>query len=183
MWGRSEGLNRRFLRRFLKSQGGAAAVEFALVAGPFFFVLGTICETGLMLFTEYVLQNSVQEGSRAVRTGQVTTTLGGLKMTEGQFKAIVCGSVKVVVDCNTGVTVYVNSANNFAELETVVASPILVGPGGSAAFKPGGQLKSAAVIATYDWDFAFPFMDFLGNIAGGSKRRIHGMAVFRNEPF
>ncbi len=39
------------------------------------------------------------------------------------------------------------------------------------------------MIATYDWDFAFPFMDFLGNFGDGSKRRIYGLAIFRNEPF
>jgi Flp pilus assembly protein TadG len=64
MWGRSKGLMRRVLRRFGKSQSGAAAVEFALVAGPFFFVLGTIAETGLMLFSEYAIKNSVQARPR-----------------------------------------------------------------------------------------------------------------------
>jgi hypothetical protein len=39
------------------------------------------------------------------------------------------------------------------------------------------------VVATYDWDFTFPFMDFLGNIQGGSKRRLGGIAIFKNEPF
>ena len=71
MWG---WLNRRLARkakRYGKSVRGATAVEFAMVAGPFFFVLGSTCETGLMLFTEYVLQKSVQEAARLVRTGQV----------------------------------------------------------------------------------------------------------------
>jgi Flp pilus assembly protein TadG len=183
MWSRTKGIRRGLLRRFLKSQTGAAAVEFALVAGPFFFVLGSICETGLMLFTDYLLQNSVQEGARVVRTGQVTMTDGSLKMSESEFKAIICDSLSLIVDCDATVTVYVNSANTFAELQSNVADPITVGPGGSIGFTPGGQLKSAAVIATYDWDFTFPFMDFLGNIDGGSKRRLYGLAVFRNEPF
>ncbi len=50
-------------------------------------------------------------------------------------------------------------------------------------FLPGGQKVAATVIATYDWDFAFPFMNFLGNVFDGEKRRIYGIAIFRNEPF
>jgi Flp pilus assembly protein TadG len=44
------------MRRMIKSEKGAAAVEFSLVAFPFFMVMGCICETGIMLFTEYSLQ-------------------------------------------------------------------------------------------------------------------------------
>uniref|UniRef100_UPI00112F141F TadE/TadG family type IV pilus assembly protein n=1 Tax=Escherichia coli TaxID=562 RepID=UPI00112F141F len=70
----------RKLARWRRSESGATAVEFALVAGPFFYVLGCICETGLMLFTEYVIQNSVQEAARLVRTGQVSTSDGTVTM-------------------------------------------------------------------------------------------------------
>ena len=42
-----------------KSEDGAAAVEFALVAFPFFMIMGCICETGIMLFTEYSIQAGV----------------------------------------------------------------------------------------------------------------------------
>ena len=188
MWGHKGKPRRGLLKRFAKSPDGAAAVEFALVAGPFFFVLGCIAETGLMLFSEYVLQNSVQEAARSIRTGQVTTTDGAEKMTDAQFKALICDGVNIIIDCDSYVTVYVNSAATFAALETTMADPINVGvkPDGTIdppTFTPGGQLRPAGVIATYDWDFTFPFMDFLGNISGGNKRRLHGLAIFRNEPF
>ena len=39
------------------------------------------------------------------------------------------------------------------------------------------------MIATYDWDFVFPFMDFLGNIDSNKARRLQAVAIFRNEPF
>lgn len=188
MWGQGRKPRRRLLKRFVKSSGGATAVEFALVAGPFFFVLGCIAETGLMLFSEYVLQNSVQEAARHIRTGQVTTTDGTKKLTDAQFKALVCKNVSIIINCNAYVTVYVNSAASFAALKTAMANPLTVGVKADGTkdpvtFTPGGQLKPAGVIATYDWDFTFPFMDFLGNVSGGSKRRLHGLAIFRNEPF
>ncbi len=182
MWGRSEGLNRRFLRRFLKSQDGAAAVEFALVAAPFFFVLGSIAETGLMLFSEYVIQNAVQGAAREIRTNQVTFEDGTLKKTEAEFKTMFCGSLTSLIDCEGAVTVYVDSDNDFASLEAAMPDFIAIGSGGPSSYVPGQPLDAVGVVATYDWDFAFPLMDFLGNIDGGSKRRLHGIAIFRNEP-
>lgn len=178
----------RKLGRFRKSDDGATAVEFALVAGPFFFVLGCICETGLMLFTEYVLQNSVQEAARMVRTGQVSAGDGTIIMSATDFKTKICEEVSIVIDCDGGVNVYVNNAANFAALTTTMADPLSVGVSNAGAkytvvYQPGAQLRAATVIATYDWDFAFPFMDFLGNIRDGQKRRLYGLAIFRNEPF
>lgn len=188
MWGRLKSWRGEGLRRFFKSERGATAVEFALVSGPFFFVLGCICETGLMLFTEYVLQNAVQEASRQVRTGQVTSTDGTQLMSAADFKTSVCNNVKLLIDCAGHVTVYVNSAATFAALQTAMDDPLNIGPSSSGTayttvFTPGGQLMAATVIATYDWNFVFPFMSFLGNIDSNSARRIYGLAVFRNEPF
>lgn len=178
----------RKLSRLRRSESGATAVEFALVAGPFFFVLGCICETGLMLFTEYVIQNSVQEAARLVRTGQVAAADGSVTMSSGDFKVQICVEVSVILNCESKVSVYVNNAATFASLTGTMADPLAVGTGsdGSAytpVYSPGAQLRAATVIATYDWDFAFPFMSFLGNFRGGEVRRIYGLAIFRNEPF
>ena len=52
------------LGRFKRSQGGATAVEFALVAAPFLYLLMAIFETGLMLFSEYVIENGVAKAAR-----------------------------------------------------------------------------------------------------------------------
>lgn len=179
---------RRWFKPFFKSQEGAAAVEFALVAGPFIFVLGCICEAGLMMFTEFVLQDSVQEAARRVRTGQVTAADGTLLMNAGTFKSLICEQVSLMGDCAGGVTVYVNSAATFAALKTATPNPLSIGKKldgttSGSVFTPGGSLKATAVIATYDWDFKFPFMSFFGNINDNSTRRLYGLAIMRNEPY
>jgi Flp pilus assembly protein TadG len=176
------------LKRFLKSSDGAAAVEFALVAAPFIFVLGCICETGLMLFAEYVLQNSVQDAARLVRTGQTSKGDGTVTMSASAFKTSLCTQVSIIIDCANKVTVYVNSASNFASLSAIVGNPLNIGPNAAGAqyrltYTPGGQQKAAAVLASYDWNFTFPFMNFLGNLKWVKARRIYGIAIFRNEPF
>ncbi len=175
------------LRRFSNSEHGTAAVEFALVAGPFLFVLCCIVETGIMLLTEYVLQNSTQQAARTVRTGQAMGKSGGPPATAASFKTALCDTV-YLVDCDSKVTVYVNSAPTFATLEGNMDEPAEIGPDPAGAaypvvFNPGAQLQAATVIVTYDWDFVFPFMDVLGNVNDGDARRLYGMAIFRNEPF
>src|SRR5262245_11058474 len=113
---------RRRLRKYVRSERGAAAVELALVAGPFFYVLGCIIETGLMLFTEYVIQSSVQEAAREVRTGQAQSAA----MTATQLKSVVCETASIIIDCNGKVYVYVNSAANFNALKTALPSMLTV---------------------------------------------------------
>lgn len=178
------------VRRFRKSPDGATAVEFALVAGPFFFVLGCVCETGLMLFTEYVIQNAVQEASRTVRTGQVSTSSGTIVVDAATFKTNLCADISTLIDCAGKVTVYVDNATDFATLKTKAAfqDPISIGQKAdltwtATTYQPGGAKAAAGVLATYDWKFVFPFMNLLGNVMSNTKRRLYGIAIFRNEPF
>ena len=44
-------------------------------------------------------------------------------------------------------------------------------------------LLAAAVLASYDWKFTFPFMNFLSNLPDKKSRRLYGIAIFRNEPY
>ena len=93
-----------------------------MVAFPFFLVLGCIIETGLMLFTEYVLQTSVQEAARAVRTGQAQTS----NMDAGDVKAIVCETASVVIDCNGKVYTYLNAEATFGEVVSASRSRLVL---------------------------------------------------------
>ena len=174
----------KFMRRIIKSENGAAAVEFALVSFPFFMIMGCVCETGIMLFTEYSIQAGVQEAARQIKTGQAQNA----SMSAGDFKTKICEITGIVFDCESDLTVYVRPANDFSTLATVMPSYLNVGakPDGSpnpTSYDCGGPEQAAAVLATYDWKFTMPFMTFLGNFDGNKKRRLYGLAIFQNEPF
>lgn len=171
-------------KRFWRNTRGVTAVEFAMVAPVFFFAMGAVVETGLMLFTEYVLQSSVQEAARKIRTGQAQTA----GMNAGAFKTEICKLANAVMDCNASVKVYVKSAATFSALKTTVPSYLNVGTsyGGtpsSTSYDCGGPSQPVAVIATYDWNIVLPFMSAFGNVDNNKKRRIAGFAMFQNEPF
>ena len=109
----------RLRAKFVRSTGrfsddsGATAIEFAMVGPLFFLMIGCILETGLMLFTEYVLQTSAQEAARLVRTGQAQNA----QLTLSQFKSKLCNLAGIIIDCNGKVTVYMTStASSFQTL-------------------------------------------------------------------
>jgi Flp pilus assembly pilin Flp len=171
-------------KRFLRNSSGVTAIEFAMVAPVFFMAMGAVIETGIMLFTEYVLQSSVQEAARKIRTGQAQTA----GMSSGDFKTEICNLAGKVFDCAGSVHVYVKSAATFSALKTDTPSYLSVGQsyGGSpstTAYDCGGPSKPVAIIATYDWKIVMPFMKAFGNVDGDTKRRVAGFAMFQNEPF
>lgn len=177
-------LRPKLARRFAKSDSGATAVEFSLVAFPFFMLMGCIMETGIMLFSEYSIQAGVQESAREIRTGQAQNA----SLSAAAFKAKICEITGIVIDCASKLTVYVRPASTFTTLSTILPTYLNVGakPDGTpnpTSYDCGGPSQAAAVIATYDWDFTMPFMTFLGNINGGEARRLYGLAIFQNEPF
>lgn len=172
-------------RPIAKNEDGVTAIEFAMIAPVFFLLMGSLMETGIMLFAEYVMQTSVQEAARLVRTGQAQSE----GMTSGAFKTKICESAVVISNCTSRVTVSMVSANNFTALAALVPSYLSVGNsygGGSdnSGFACGSTQQAVALIATYDWDFTMPFLkDHFGNVDGDSKRRLAGIHMFQNEPF
>jgi Flp pilus assembly protein TadG len=170
--------------RYAKCESGAPAVEFAMVAFPFFMLLGVIIESGTMMFAEYTLQASVQQAGRLVRTGQAQ----GGEYSAADFKAAICKTAGVLINCTGGVTVYLATDTTFAALKAKLPSFLNVGAAadgsaGPTSYQCGGPLSTTAVVATYDWTFVFPFMSFNNNVSTAGKRRLVGFSLFENEPF
>ena len=61
----------RNIGRLIRRGEGAAAVEFALIALPFFALVLVILETGLMMFANAAVQASLTAAARMIRTGQI----------------------------------------------------------------------------------------------------------------
>ncbi len=54
-----------------RDERGSAAIEFAIIAPVFFFLMFVIAETALIFIAEQVMDNAVFETARLIRTGQV----------------------------------------------------------------------------------------------------------------
>jgi len=170
------------LARFRRSQEGTTAVEFAMVAAPFLYLLMAIFETGLMLFSEYVIENGVAKAARQIRTGQVQTA----SMGAGEFKTLVCGNLATFLNCDTNLNVDVRSFTKFADISL---PPPLKSDGTlsdevttSSSFEPGNALEVVVVRTYYSWKLFTPGISQLSNMAGDARLLTAG-AVFRNEPY
>jgi Flp pilus assembly protein TadG len=171
-------------KRYQNSEMGATAIEFALVAFPFFALLGVIIETGAMMLTEFGLQAAVQEVARVARTGQAQ----GQSRNVDYFKSEICKNASLVANCGSGLTVYANSYSSWAQLSANMPSFVNIGvkDDGTAnptAYKLGAPTCPSSLVATYDWKFMMPMMNYMGNVQSGTVRRLVGFAMFQTEPY
>jgi Flp pilus assembly protein TadG len=182
MWQRAISRKLRFIKRYQKNEDGATALEFAMVAAPFFYLLMAIFETGLMLFSEYVIENGTAQASRMIRTGQVQSAA----MSKEEFKAEVCGSLAAFLDCENRLHIDVRAFQDFDDVTTKQA----VGNDGeltddvttASSYDPGEELEVVVVRVYYDWKLFTPGISQLSNLANG-RRVLSAGAAFRNEPF
>ncbi|MDF1610365.1 pilus assembly protein [Hoeflea sp. YIM 152468] len=84
---------RRIYSRFRKSQDGTAAIEFALLAFPFFLLIFATIEAFIAFAGEQVLSNAVDTMARQVRTGQIKN------LSAEQFRTKFCAEVSLMITC------------------------------------------------------------------------------------
>ena len=79
----------RLVRRFVRQQDGAAAVEFGLVAVPFLGLTFAILETALVFFAGQTLETAVADSARLIMTGQAQTA----GWSKDDFKTAIEGTI------------------------------------------------------------------------------------------
>lgn len=177
------GPHRKFhlFKRFRGNCSGATAVEFALVAGPFFALLFAIMEVGLVFLGTLTLENATEETARLIRTGQAQA----VSMGEAGFKNEVCSRIFTLFDCANGLKVEVKTFPDFADLAANGFSDPLDGGQLRDDFTfdmgQGGQIVLVRVF--YEWDLLVNIPGVgLSNMANGN-RLVSAVTSFRNEPF
>lgn len=185
--------SRAVLRHFGRSQNGAAAVEFGFVALPFLMLMWAIIETGLMFWTNQVLEESLTQASRSLLTGESRSlyTSKSAAANASAFRDKVCERAALkLIDC-TKLAVDVRAYDNFAAANTGTAgSNPLAGGGlntGSFSYTQPGSNQIVVVRAVLDYKLfltAWASAE-LANIGGkGSGRRgLVASVAFRAEPF
>lgn len=166
--------------RFAEDRRGAAAVEFALIAAPFFFLIFGLLEVCLIFIMNTVIENAVSDAARPLRTGEAQQ----MGMTDIQFRQSVCSKFFDILDCDARLSIDVRTVQNFA---STPGGAVLDADGNldneDFRFEPGGPNEIVAVRVFYEWDLITPYLSQpLVNMAG-NKHLLQSNAVFRNEPF
>jgi Flp pilus assembly protein TadG len=166
------------VRRLVRQQDGAVAVEFGLVAAPFLALVFAIMETAVIFFAGQALETAVADASRLIMTGQAQTQ----GMSASTFKNAVCAKIYGLFDCQNGVSVDVQKFTSFATVTN--NSPVSNGnftPPNN--YNPGGPSDIVMVRLYYQWPVYVSLLGFnLSNLNGG-KRLLAATAAFRNEPY
>ena len=172
---------RRIFRAVVRAEGGAAAVEMALVATPFFMLLFGIIEIGMIFLISSTLENAMDLAARSIRTGQLQS---GGSATASAFKTTICNNFGwFKSDCTAHLSVDVRTYATFA----AVTAPQVVQNGtfnsSALTFTPGGPEDIVVVRAYYQWSLITPFFNQALQQLNGGSALLTSTAAFRNEPY
>jgi Flp pilus assembly protein TadG len=166
---------------FYGNAEGMAAVEFGIVAMPFFAIILAVLQIGVVVFAQQELETGVEQAARMVLTGQVQQQ----GLTQAQFQTQVCANLPVLFKC-ANVMVDLQSVTTFATANT--STPVLTyNAQGNVtnvwAFAPGAPGTIEVLRVMYQWPtFVTPLKLNLANLSNG-KRLLIATAVFQNEPY
>jgi Flp pilus assembly protein TadG len=165
------------IRRFAKGEDGIAAVEFGMVAAPFFALMFAIMETSLVFFAGQTLETAVADSARLIMTGQAQST----GLTKETFKADVCKRVAGLFDC-ASVQIDVKAYQGFTA-ESIAKPTAADLQNNNFGYQPGDACSIVVVRLMYQWPIYMSLLSFnLADLAG-NKRLLMATAAFRNEPF
>ena len=165
------------LRRFRRDKRGDAAIQFGMIAMPFFMMIFAIIETAMMFFATQALETATQDSARLIMTGQAQ--IAG--MSASQFKTNVCARLSGLLDCANGVDVDVKSYSTFGSV--AISNPIT---GGNyvnpTTYSPGSAGDIVVVRLFYQWPLFVTGLGYNASNISGYKRLLTATAAFRNEP-
>lgn len=175
-------MRRRLMKLAARSRArqGSAAVEFAIVALPFFFMMFSVLELALVFVLDSVMENATIETGRLVRTGQADAQ----NFNATTFRTNLCSRMSIFSSgCASKVTVDVRRIPQFT-------NPNVPDPLGGAAFDPnataydGGDPGDIMLVrAWYQHTLLTPFLAQGLSKLNDGKAYLTATTAFRNEPY
>lgn len=176
----------RLARRLRRDERGVTAIEFAIVAIPFFmFIFGTI-GIGLHFFITNSIEHAVEAAARKIRTGQAQTN----GTTVGDFKTEVCAEAASFIECNDKLQIHIQHDSEWSGITPASCKDgtSLATAGGSASDAvsdfTGEESEAVLITVCYQWDLpaSLPFIT-LGDPDLGGAAIIQAATTFRTEPY
>lgn len=181
---------RSAMRRFHRSENGATAIEFGFLALPFFMLMWAIIETGLMFWTNQVLEESLSQASRVLLTGESRTRYisGSAAVNAAAFRDDICANAPMkLIDCSK-LSVDVRTYSDFSAASSGTSStnPLAGGSLDTSSFSyrqpDSGQIVVVRAVLDYNLLLTSWASTSLANIGSG-RRGIVASVAFRAEPF
>ena len=175
-------------RVFARDDRGVTAVEFGILALPFFTIIFAILETTMVVLAGQVLDGAVEDASRQIKTGQAQS------FDIDDFRTLMCGYTFQLFgsDCS-GVRIVVDVIDDFTSTETATMptttceededGKVVCELDVEEDYVPGSGGNVVQVTAYYRWPLVIVLPYF--NLANqpDNARLLAATRVFRNEPF
>ncbi|MCB1838700.1 MAG: pilus assembly protein [Rhodospirillales bacterium] len=168
----------RFLKKWIKNEDAATAIEFSLVAIPFFMLCLGIMELSLMYASASLLEGATDSAARLIRTGQVQQTEGD---PETMFRDAMCNFVNVLIDCND-VVIEVQTMDSYDDFASM--APVFDSDGNmvSQGFNAGGSNDRILIRVGYRYQMKTPLVGPLLNGPDGGTLFMSTI-VLQTEPY
>jgi Flp pilus assembly protein TadG len=173
------------LRSLRRDESGATAIEFAMIATPFFALLFGIIQLGYRFFTAEALDTATAEAARTIMTG-VTQSNVAVKDAATFRDQVLCSSTKrllpTYMDCSK-VVIDVRTIT-YSDSFSITASGLLTGTIANS-YAPGAGGDMVVVRIAYGLPAVAPGLTGGGaiTVSGSDVYPLMGVAVIRNEPF
>ena len=164
----------------MRKREGAAAVEFAMVAIPFFLMIFSILELGVVFILDSVLETATMESGRLIRTGQAEAK----GFDKAAFKTELCNRMILFKnDCTSRATVDVRVIPAFSKPDTT--DPVANGGlDDTKTIYNGGKPGNIVLVRVwYVHPLATPFVSQAVSRVGTGKVLLTAATAFQNEPW
>lgn len=171
----------RAIRRFGRSRRGSAAVEFALVAVPFFLLTIGLAEIALIGFAQTSLNFGISNVSREIRTGRAQ--MDGMTYADIQNELCADMTQFLTLSCDGNLFLDITRFDSFVDAQA--GNPIQNNQFDESGFgySPGAPSDIVVIRAYYRWRVITPmFQTVFQNVLGG-ERILSATTMFRNEPY
>lgn len=169
---------RNGIRALWGDNRGTAAIEFSIIAMPFFLIIFGAFEVGLNYMANRMLNAGTDQVARMIRTGQIQ----GNTHTEAQFKQELCNRGSMFLfNCNK-LIVDVKEVASF-DTQEVPKNPDGTLDDSQMGFAPGGCRTINVARVYYEWPNFINWAPQGVDEWSGTKRLIVGTAAFMNEPY
>ncbi|MCG8442960.1 MAG: pilus assembly protein [Caulobacterales bacterium] len=165
--------------RFARDERGATTAEFAIIIGPFLFLLFAAFEIAFTFFVAAALDSATHDVARSVRTGEAQFA----SASSTDIVDAVCARIASLVSCDGNVFVDVQTFTDFASVD--FNNPVVDGAVDpdqlTSNLGGGGEVVLMRVFLV--WDTLVPdYLSTVDDLTGG-QRLFVASAAFRNEPF
>lgn len=166
------------IREFIRQNNGGAATEFALIATPFLALILAALQLTILFLAQEILETAAEQVGRQVLTGKAQ------KMSQAQFKTLVCAAVPAFLKCS-GIFADVQTATTFASANTGKPTITYDSDGNVSntwVYQPGAPGDIVVLRLVYQWPLVSSLGFNLKDLPNGT-RMLMATSVFKNENY